>query len=282
MRLVFSLLAASSLTLGVTLCGCSPAAVENAEGDVTTDSGGDAEVVAVEEAMDADDSVPAGETPTESETGDTDTPAATTDAPETTETPAKEAPATIDEPAASAATEPAADLTPVPVTDGVAALSADNTKIQFTGTHVGDKPDPRVGTFGKFSGEAKVDAEAKTLQSVTVEIDTTSITTGFQKLTDHLQSPDFLEVQEYPTAKFESTEIAAADGGQVTIKGNLTLHGVTKEISFPATVEVSDEGLTVHSDFSINRSEFGMDFSTDKVDDKVALSVVVGEKTPTP
>lgn len=190
-----------------------------------------------------------------------------------------EAPAVAD-PAEGTSVEAAA-ATPVALADGVATLSPANTKIQFTGTHSGDKPDPRVGTFAKFSGEAKVDASAKTLQSVTLEIDTASLSTPIEKLTTHLQSEDFFDVREYPTAKFESTEITEADG-KATIKGNLTLHGQTKEISFPASVSVTDKGLSLTSNFEIKRSEFGMDFSLDKVDDKVALSVAIGEATKAP
>ena len=73
--------------------------------------------------------------------------------------------------------------------------------------------------------------------------------------------------------------LAAGKDGQTNVTGNLTLHGVTKEISFPATVKVNAEGLTVKSEFSIDRTEFGMKFSPDRVEKKVSLTVVVGEKT---
>jgi polyisoprenoid-binding protein YceI len=177
---------------------------------------------------------------------------------------------------AGAAAEPAR---PVAVEGGTVAISPENTKIQFVGTHAGDKPDPRTCGFGKFSGQAEVDAQSQKLKSLNVEIDTTSIFTEFAKLTDHLKSPDFFEVREYPTAKFESTSIEQSAEGKATITGNLTLHGVTKEITFPATVTVTDEGLTLKSEFTIDRSEFGMTFSPDKVNNDVAMTVVVGEPT---
>ena len=180
-------------------------------------------------------------------------------------------------PATNADTEVAAK--PVPVADGVVTLSPENTKIQFVGVHSPPKqPDPRTGGFAKFSGKAEVDADGK-LKSVNVDIDTTSLFTSIQKLTDHLKSPDFFEVREYPTAKFESTKIAPGEGGDAIITGNLTLHGVTKEISFPAKVESTDSGLTVTSKFDIERSQFGMTFGKGQVEDKVHMTVVVGEKT---
>ncbi|WP_254512652.1 YceI family protein [Anatilimnocola floriformis] len=169
----------------------------------------------------------------------------------------------------------------VPVDKGAAAISAANSKIAFVGTHSGDKPDPRVGGFGKFTGKVTVDSTGK-LTGVTADIDATSIFTAIPKLTDHLKTADFLEVREYPTAKFESTKVTPGKEGTATVTGKLTLHGKTQEISFPVTYSMSAEGLSLKSDFTINRGEFGMTYGAGKVDDKVSLSVVVGEKTTAP
>jgi polyisoprenoid-binding protein YceI len=164
----------------------------------------------------------------------------------------------------------------VPLESGVAALSPQNTKLQFVCAHVGAKPDPRTGRFGKFTGKAQV--EGQTLKSLMVEIDATSISTEFEKLTTHLKSPDFFDVRRFPTAKFESTKITpGSSSSQVT--GKLTMHGVTKEITFPATVEIGPSGLSLKSEFSIDRSEFGMNYDPTKVENKVFLTIVVGEKS---
>ena len=179
-----------------------------------------------------------------------------------------------------AAVSAAANLKPVPLTSGVAKISAQNTKIEFVGTHSGEKPDPRSGGFGKFAGQITVDPAAKTLKAIVVDIDTTSLYTPIPKLTDHLKTADFFEVREYPVAKFESTKIAAGKGGVAQVTGKLTLHGVTKEITFPANVQITDQGLTLASEFSLDRSQFGMTYGAGKVDDKVMLTVVVGESAP--
>jgi polyisoprenoid-binding protein YceI len=164
----------------------------------------------------------------------------------------------------------------VPTQGGAAMLGPQNTKIQFVCAHVGAKPDPRKGGFGKFSGKAVVDGSL--LKSVSLEIETASLFTQFDMLTTHLKSPDFFEVRRFPTAKFESTKIESGPSGS-QITGKLTLHGVTKEISFPAKVEVTDAGVKLVSEFVINRLEFGINYDPKKVEDKVALTVVVGEKT---
>jgi len=161
----------------------------------------------------------------------------------------------------------------VPVQNGAAVLTPQNTKLQFVCAHVGPKPDPRKGSFAKFTGTAQVDAAAKSLKSISLEIDTNSLQTDFDMLTTHLKSPDFFEVRRFPTAKFESTKI---EPGQIT--GKLTLHGVTKEITIPATIQISDTGLHLSSEFTINRLDYGINFDPKKVEDKVSLSVVVGEK----
>lgn len=164
----------------------------------------------------------------------------------------------------------------VPAKGGTATLTPENTKIQFVCAHVGPKPDPRKGGFGKFSGKAVLDGT--TLKSVSVEIDTASLFTEFDMLTTHLKSPDFFEVRRFPTAKFESTKIESGPAGS-QITGKLTLHGVTKEISFPAKMEISEAGLKLASELTINRLDFGINYDPKKVEDKVSLTVVIGEKT---
>lgn len=171
----------------------------------------------------------------------------------------------------------------VPLDKGVANISAANSKITFVGTHSAPKPaDPRTGGFAKFTGKVTVDPATKALTAVTADIDTTSLFTAIPKLTDHLKTADFFEVREYPTAKFESTKVVPGKDGAATVTGKLTLHGKTQEISFPATVTVTADGVTLKSDFTINRSEFGMTYGKGAVEDKVSLSVVVGEKTVAP
>src|SRR5262245_8486284 len=82
----------------------------------------------------------------------------------------------------------------VPVQAGAAALTPQNTKIQFVCAHVGPRPDPRKGGFTKFSGKAQLDPTSKALKSISIEIDTSSLFTEIDMLTNHLKSPDFFEV----------------------------------------------------------------------------------------
>jgi len=168
----------------------------------------------------------------------------------------------------------AADAVPAP--GGTAALSPQNTQVQFVCAHVGPKPDPRKGGFANVSGKAAV--EGKTLKSITLDIDTTSLFTDFDKLTTHLKSPDFFETRRFPTARFESTKIQNGEG-TTQITGKLTLHGVTKEITVPAKVEVTDAGLKLTSEFTVNRLDYGINYDPKKVESNVTMTVVIGQKS---
>ena len=171
---------------------------------------------------------------------------------------------------------------PVAIEDGTATLNPKNTSIQFIGTHVGPRPDPRVGYFTKFTGELAVDAATKAPASAELEIATASLVTPIAKLTNHLHTPDFFDVRQYPEATFKSTKIETVDAtrGKYKIIGELTIRDVKKPISFPATVRVSDAGILLASKFKIKRSEFGMTFGPDRVEDVVTMTVTIGKPTP--
>lgn len=155
----------------------------------------------------------------------------------------------------------------------------DNAKIGFIGKHVGE-PNPRTGGFERFEGVTELTEDGKSLKAVTVEIEADSLWTQIGGLTTHLNSEDFLDTRAFPTASFKSTKIEpGAKAGEVNITGDLTLHGVTKEITFPATVSVADGKAELKSKFVLKRSEFGMDKKLEGVIDDVELEIVLGEKT---
>ena len=150
-------------------------------------------------------------------------------------------------------------------------LSSANTKVAFVGTKPGGKHN---GGFSQVSGTAGT--EAGKLASIEAEIDAASLFADDPKLTNHLKSPDFFDVKKFPKASFKSTKINVDKDGEATVTGDLTLHGVTKSISFPATYAVKDGQLELSSSFKINRTDFGMTFGEGKVDNDVSISVKVG------
>ena len=171
-------------------------------------------------------------------------------------------------------------VTPVALSDGSATLTPENTKVDFVGIHVGDDPKPRLGGFAKFTGSLELNVDGS-LKSMSMEFETASLwTQNGDKLTGHLKNPDFLDVEKYPTAKFvsKSTKVGAKEG-TVDIVGDFTLMEKTNEITIPATLTKTNEGVALKSEFKLDRATFGMDKMLDRVSKLVSITLSVGEKT---
>jgi polyisoprenoid-binding protein YceI len=157
-------------------------------------------------------------------------------------------------------------------------LSPENTKIQFVGTHVGPKPDPqaRVGTFKEFTGQAVLGSDSQPLESVSLDIQAGSLETQMGKLNNHLNTEDFLDTRSHPTITFRSKSISKGEQGKAQIVGDLTLHGVTKEVTIPADVTVNGGAPSLKAEFTIDRTEYGMDRMLDRVNKEVDITVTIG------
>jgi polyisoprenoid-binding protein YceI len=149
-----------------------------------------------------------------------------------------------------------------------------SSKIEWVGSKVTGKHE---GGFHRFRGSVSLVDGAIEKSSVTVEIDADSLYTDNDKLVAHLKSADFFEVAKYPKATFASTAVKSGGekGATHTVTGNLTLHGVTKGITFPATIRTgSGGGVDVDAEFSINRKDFGLVYAG-KPDDLIRDDVVI-------
>ena len=152
-------------------------------------------------------------------------------------------------------------------------LTGENTKIEFIGT----KPDGKhSGSFPKLSGTFNLPDDV-TKAKLSVTIDMEALESDDPKLTGHLKGPDFFETKKYPDAKFVSKAIKA-DKTSFTVTGDLTLHGKTKEISFPAKISKADGAAGLESEFRINRSAWGISFGAGKIDEAVKMSVFITAK----
>ncbi len=175
-----------------------------------------------------------------------------------------------------AVTNAAAPVSSAPVAGEKYSITPENSKIEFVGSKVTGSHN---GSFGKFSGSLDHLGQPEKSR-VTITIDLDSLTADDPKLTAHLKTADFFDVAKYPQATFQSTEIKAGGdkGATHTITGNLQLHGVTKSITFPATIAVTPDAITVDSTFSINRKDFGINYAgaTDNlIRDEVVLKLHV-------
>ena len=91
------------------------------------------------------------------------------------------------------------------------------------------------GRFDKFDGTLMLDEKAPENSTIEVSIDTSSVNSNHAERDKHLKSPDFLNVKKYPDATFKSTSVNITGDNTGVLKGNLTLHGVTKTIEIPVT-----------------------------------------------
>jgi polyisoprenoid-binding protein YceI len=154
-------------------------------------------------------------------------------------------------------------------------ISGENTKVTFIGTK-GPKG-KHEGGFTKLSGTATVtDGNPATLK-IDAVIETESLYSDNGKLTNHLKSPDFFAVKDHPKATFKSTKVEKTEKGY-TITGDLTMLGKTKPVVMPASITVDGEKLSITSDFSINRFDWGMTYGKGQVDDAVSLKLNVTAK----
>jgi polyisoprenoid-binding protein YceI len=182
--------------------------------------------------------------------------------------------ATTAEPIASATAEVKAANSPTGVTRATSfAFDQSSSKVEWTGSKVTGKHD---GGFKAFRGEVSLIDSAPEKSRVSVEIDAESLFTDSEKLAGHLKSPDFFDVAKFPKASFSSSTIKAGGekGATHTVTGNLTLHGVTKAVSFPATIKTNASGVDVDAEFAINRKDFGLIYPG-KPDDLIRDDVVI-------
>lgn len=86
------------------------------------------------------------------------------------------------------------------------------------------------GRFTQVAGTLEIDSTDITRSKVTAEIQAASITTAEEKRDAHLRSADFFDVEKFPLITFASTKVER-DGEDLRVTGNLTMHGVTREIT---------------------------------------------------
>jgi polyisoprenoid-binding protein YceI len=120
------------------------------------------------------------------------------------------------------------------------------------------------GGFRKVSGTVVYDAETLANSSVEATIDAAINTMDDQRDT-HLKSADFLDVEKFPTITFKSKKVAASGEGEAKVTGDLTIHGVTREVVLNVegpTAEGADpwgnKRIGLSATTKIKRSDFGL------------------------
>lgn len=145
-------------------------------------------------------------------------------------------------------------------------VDPDHTTIEFSVAHM--VVSKTTGRFMDYAGFIEMDPDAGTVKAIEATINTASVNTNHQKRDTHLRGPDFFNVEKYPTMTYRMKHYkkSGADG-EYTAVGDLTLLGVTKEITLVGRLNgvAKDPWGNVRAGFSgrgtLNRKDFGMNWS---------------------
>jgi polyisoprenoid-binding protein YceI len=147
-------------------------------------------------------------------------------------------------------------------------LDPAHSNAQFSVRHLGISN--VQGEFTKVTGTVNLDDQDISKSTVTASIDVNSLDTRVQHRDDDLKSDHFFDVAKYPSITFQSSKIVSSGEGTAKMTGNLTLHGVTKEVTFDVTgptkvIQAMGTRRGASATTKINRQDFGMVYMTNSL-----------------
>ncbi len=156
-----------------------------------------------------------------------------------------------------------------------------HTAAQFAVKHLGVST--VRGAFSKVSGSAQIDPADPSKDSIEAVIDASSVDTRVEMRDNDLRSPHFFDVQKYPTITFHSKSTRVPGPGKLLITGDLTLHGVTKEVvldvdgpSAPIKDPMgSGQRMGASATTKIVRQDFGISAASGVVGDEITITIDV-------
>lgn len=147
-------------------------------------------------------------------------------------------------------------------------IDASHTTVGFKITHMGISS--TVGRFGDVAGKVAISDGKLDATTADVTIKTTSVYTGTQKRDDHLRDDDFFKVSQFPEMTFKSKAVKNVTGDGFDLVGDLTMLGVTKEVTLKVTgvsKEIDDpwggKRRGASATTTLKRSDFGMTWGLD-------------------
>ncbi len=157
-------------------------------------------------------------------------------------------------------------------------LDPAHSSAQFAVKHMGIST--VRGTFTKLSGTLQYDPADVKNDSVEVTIETASVDSRVEMRDNDLRSEHFFDVQKYPTITFKSKKVESAGADKLKVLGDLTVHGVTKEVTLDVdgpSKPVNDKRGHLHMGASatttVNRTDFGMSGYQGMVGNDAALTI---------
>jgi polyisoprenoid-binding protein YceI len=124
------------------------------------------------------------------------------------------------------------------------------------------------GTLKGISGTLTEHATDASLSSIEATVDVSTINTGEVQRDGHLKSADFFEVEKFPTMTFKSTSVVQKGEGEYAVTGDLTMHGVTKPVTFavegpsaPGKDPWGNTRIGLTATAKVNRKDFGLNWN---------------------
>lgn len=163
---------------------------------------------------------------------------------------------------------------------GTWQVDPNHSAAQFSVRHLGVST--VRGAFTKVSGTASYDPSDPTKDTLNATIEASSVDTRVEMRDNDLRSAHFLDVAKYPTLTFHSKKTAAGGPGKLLITGDLTIHGVTKEVvldvdgpSAPITDPWGNQRIGASASTKINRQDFGVSGAPGVVGDEISITIDV-------
>lgn len=141
-----------------------------------------------------------------------------------------------------------------------------HSSVEFSVTHL--RINRIKGSFEEFQANIEFEPDDLTTTVIQASIDASSITTRQPQRDEHLKSEDFFDIEKYPHITFQSIGCTPVSEQQYELTGNLTLHGITKPVTFQTTFGGFNkdprgrERAGFHSTALIDRNEFGLAFNS--------------------
>lgn len=159
-------------------------------------------------------------------------------------------------------------------------IDPNHTAAQFSVRHMGIST--VRGAFTKVSGSAQYDPSNPTKTVVDATIEATSVDTRVSMRDEDLRSPNYFDVAKYPTITFKSKSVQDAGEGKLKMVGDLTIHGVTKEVtldvdgpSSPVTDQRGNSHIGASASTKVNRKDFGVGGSSNMVGEDITITIDV-------
>jgi polyisoprenoid-binding protein YceI len=167
------------------------------------------------------------------------------------------------------------------------AIDRSHSEVGFQVRHLLSKV---RGRFNEFDGTIEFDESNPSASRIDVTIQAASIDTGEADRDNHLRTADFFDIEKYPTLTFKSTSVTPRGEGNYDVAGDLTIHGVTRPVTLPASFLGAAQDpwgntkLVFEAELTLNRKDFGLTWNAALetggflVGDEVKVSLAIQAK----